>query len=96
MMLACAKRSVSQDEIDLAVDAIEDKLTRSLSSEIEASQIGEMVMMALAPLDRVAYVRFASVYRNFKDIGEFQEMLSDLDALDQKELIAENQETLPL
>ncbi|MEO2159028.1 MAG: ATP cone domain-containing protein, partial [bacterium] len=96
MMLACAKRSVSQDEIDLAVDAIEDKLTRSLSSEIEASQIGEMVMMALAPLDRVAYVRFASVYRNFKDIGEFQEMLSDLDAQDQKELIAENQETLPL
>ena len=95
-MLACAKRSVSQDEIDLAVDAIEDKLTRSLSSEIQASQIGEMVMLALAPLDRVAYVRFASVYRNFKDIGEFQEMLSDLDAQDQKELIAENQETLPL
>jgi transcriptional repressor NrdR len=96
MMLACAKRSVAQDNIDLAVDTIEDKITRSLTSEIEASQIGEMVMAALASLDRVAYVRFASVYRNFKDIGEFQEMLSDLNAQEQKELIAENQETLLL
>lgn len=96
MMLACAKRSVAQDNIDLAVDTIEDKITRSVTSEIEASQIGEMVMAALASLDRVAYVRFASVYRNFKDIGEFQEMLSDLNAQEQKELIAENQETLLL
>ena len=96
MMLACAKRSVAQDKIDLAVDTIEDKITRSVTSEIEASQIGEMVMAALASLDRVAYVRFASVYRNFKDIGEFQEMLSDLNAQEQKELIAENQETLLL
>ena len=96
MMVACTKRSISQDEIELAVDNIEDQLTRSLTSEIEASKLGDMVMTVLASLDRVAYVRFASVYRNFKDIGEFQDMLSDLDAKEQKKLIAENQEILPL
>ena len=96
MMVACTKRSVSQDEIELAADNIEDELTRSLTSEIEASKLGDMVMTVLASLDRVAYVRFASVYRNFKDIGEFQDILSDLDAKEQKQLIAENQEILPL
>ncbi len=96
MMLACTKRSISQDKIEMAVDDIEDKLTQSLTSEIEASQLGDMAMTLLASLDRVAYVRFASVYRNFKDIGEFQEILSDLDSKKQEELIAENQEILPL
>ena len=96
IMLACAKRCVSQDEIDSAVDHIEDELTRSLITEIRASDLGEMVMIALANLDRVAYVRFASVYRNFEDIGEFQEMLTDLDNKEHEKMIAQDQRDLPL
>jgi transcriptional repressor NrdR len=53
-------------------------------------------MQHLAPLDRVAYVRFASVYRNFQDIGEFQDMVHDLNAEEQRQGTAQNQEELPL
>ena len=63
--LACTKRSVSQEDIDAVVDNVEDDLSKDVNTEVPASQIGEMVMACLEPLDRVAYVRFASVYRNF-------------------------------
>ena len=94
--IACAKRSVSQDDIDAVVDAIEDDLTRQVRSEVPASEIGEMVMDRLGPLDRVAYVRFASVYRNFQDIGEFQDMVHDLHEREHRSVRSENQEELPL
>ena len=93
--LACAKRSVSQEEIDAVLDAIEDELTKSVLTEVPASRIGEMVMARLAPLDRVAYVRFASVYRNFQDIGEFQDMVHDLHAEELRQDRAKNQEEFP-
>lgn len=94
--IACAKRPVSQDDIDALVDAIEDTLTGQLQSEVSASHIGEMVMERLTPLDRVAYVRFASVYRNFQDIGEFQEVVRDLHTQEVRKVRSRNQEELPL
>ena len=63
------------DDIDAFVDAIEQKLQDYGSKEIPTSQIGEWVMEALPALDEVAYVRFASVYRQFKDVNEFMEEL---------------------
>ena len=94
--IACAKRPVTQDDIDVLVDSIEDALTGQLRSEVPASSIGELVMEWLAPLDRVAYVRFASVYRNFQDIGEFQEVVHDLNTQEAKMVRSRNQEELPL
>jgi transcriptional repressor NrdR len=94
--LACAKRPVAEGDIDAVVDAVEENLTRTASFEVASSQIGEVVMEHLAPLDRVAYVRFASVYRNFQDIGEFQDMVHDLNAEERRQGSAKNQEELPL
>lgn len=72
---ACEKLAVSMTDIDTFVDAIEQKLQDYGSKEIPTSQIGEWVMEALPALDEVAYVRFASVYRQFKDVNEFMEEL---------------------
>ena len=94
--IACAKRPVTEADIDAIVDAVEEKLTRAVSSEVSSSQIGEIVMDHLAPLDRVAFVRFASVYRNFQDIGEFQDMVHDLNAEERRLGSARHQEELPL
>jgi transcriptional repressor NrdR len=84
--IACAKRPVTEADID----------ARTAGFEISSSRIGEIVMEHLAPLDRVAYVRFASVYRNFQDIGEFQDMVHDLNAEERRQGSARNQEELPL
>ena len=94
--IACAKRPVTQDDIDALVDAIEDDVTGQVRSEVPASRIGEMVMERIAPLDRVAYIRFASVYRNFQDIGEFQEVVHDLNTQEERRVRSRNQEELPL
>ena len=67
---ACAKRPVSQDAVEQMVDDIEFKLRRSGRGEIAASVIGDMVMEGLRHLDGIAYIRFASVYRDFADIEE--------------------------
>lgn len=72
---ACEKLPVSMTDIDSFVDAIEQKLQDFGSKEIPTRQIGEWVMEALPALDEVAYVRFASVYRQFKDVNEFMEEL---------------------
>ena len=94
--IACAKRPVTPDAIDGLVDSIQDALTAELRSEVPGSRIGELVMERLAPLDRVAYIRFASVYRNFHDIGEFQEVVRDLNTQEAEEVRARNQKELPL
>jgi transcriptional repressor NrdR len=75
---ACEKRPVSMDAIELAVDRIERQLQERGEKEVPSSVIGEAVMQALHALDPVAYVRFASVYRSFKDVGEFMRELEDL------------------
>ena len=69
--VACRKRPVPTEAIETAVAAIEDELAGMLRREIEASTLGEIVMRELRKLDEVAYVRFASVYRAFDDVGEF-------------------------
>jgi transcriptional repressor NrdR len=78
MKLALRKRPVSTEQIDSAVERIEEKLLNLGVREIPSSRIGELVMRELKKLDKVAYVRFASVYRSFKDIHEYMSALSNL------------------
>ncbi|PID75620.1 MAG: transcriptional regulator NrdR [Deltaproteobacteria bacterium] len=68
---ACEKRNVSRDRIDAFADALEAKLQDYGAREIPSAAVGEWVMEGLSELDAVAYVRFASVYRQFKDVNEF-------------------------
>jgi transcriptional repressor NrdR len=75
---ACEKRPVSRDAIDLFVDEIEHKLQDLGAKEVPSKVIGEWVMETLSTLDEVAYVRFASVYRQFKDVNEFMDELKNL------------------
>ncbi len=75
---ACEKRPVSIATIEKVVDQIEVSLHESGEKEINASRIGEAIMEALQSLDEVAYVRFASVYRQFRDINEFMADLTDI------------------
>jgi transcriptional repressor NrdR len=75
---ACEKRPVPFDKLEQLVDKIERDLVESGDKEIDSSRIGEVVMRGLKALDQVAYVRFASVYRSFKDIHEFMAELSHL------------------
>jgi transcriptional repressor NrdR len=75
---ACEKRPVSRDKIDQFVDEIEHKLQDYGSKEVSSQVIGEWVMEDLPQLDEVAYVRFASVYRQFKDVNEFMDELKSL------------------
>ncbi|MDR2017720.1 MAG: transcriptional regulator NrdR [Syntrophobacterales bacterium] len=75
---ACEKRPVSITNLEKIVLRIEHNLLEKGEKEIKASEIGEMVMAELRKLDEIAYVRFASVYRQFRDISEFMEELTDL------------------
>lgn len=79
---ACDKRAVTMEQMDALVSDVETTLQNSLQNEVGSSRIGEMVMERLKALDEVAYVRFASVYRQFKDIGAFMDELNRL--LDEK------------
>lgn len=72
---ACYKRPISVDEIEAVVDEVETKIFNMEEREISSSVIGELVMDALRELDAVAYVRFASVYREFKDVNTFMDEL---------------------
>ena len=72
--LACTKRPISEDQIEAMVDEIERLLYNRQDKEVESSEIGEMVMERLRTLDQVAYVRFASVYRQFEDVQEFRKI----------------------
>ena len=78
MIKSCEKRPVSMQDLEKATDNIEYKLVNSLKAEVSSIEIGEMVMEELKKLDEVAYVRFASVYRQFSDINTFFEELSEL------------------
>lgn len=75
---ACEKRPVSRDDIDDFVDEIEHKLQDYGAKEIPSKAVGEWVMAGLQRLDEVAYVRFASVYRQFKDVNEFMDELKTI------------------
>jgi transcriptional repressor NrdR len=78
MNLALRKRPVSTEQIDAAVERIEEKLLNLGVREIPSSRIGELVMRELKKLDKVAYVRFASVYRSFEDVDEFRAVVDEI------------------
>ena len=78
MIRACEKRPVSLAELERIADEIEQELQNSMEREIRTADIGEMVMERLRSVDQVAYVRFASVYRQFKDIDTFMAELNKL------------------
>ena len=78
ILIACTKRSVSMAQIDALVSQVENSLKDQSKEEVSSKEIGEMVMARLKKLDQVAYVRFASVYRNFQDMDEF---LSEIETL---------------
>ncbi|MGJ9418626.1 transcriptional regulator NrdR [Massilia sp. CMS3.1] len=78
LMLALRKRPVSAEAIDAAVASIEEKLLISGRREVDTGHVGELVMQELKRLDEIAYIRFASVYKDFKDLAEFQQALVEV------------------
>lgn len=79
ILRACEKRPISVSDIEKLIDGIEAKIQASMEKEVSTSFIGEEIMAGLRKLDDVAYVRFASVYREFKDVKNFYEELQQLD-----------------
>ena len=77
-MLALRKRPVSADAVDGAIARIEERLLSSGEREVVSERIGELVMRELKKLDKVAYVRFASVYRSFEDVDEFADVIREV------------------
>ncbi|BDB25119.1 transcriptional repressor NrdR [Cupriavidus sp. TA19] len=80
MRLALRKRPVSAEAIDEAITRIEERLLSLGEKEIASSQVGELVMIELRKLDKIAYIRFASVYRSFEDVSEFSDVLAEVTA----------------
>ena len=79
LSLALRKRNIDQDKIEKIVNSIVRKLENSGETEIKSSLIGEYIMDALSHLDQVAYVRFASVYKNFREVKDFEDFLDNLE-----------------
>ena len=78
LLHACEKRPISIDKLQEIVESVETKIQSDMKKEIASKEIGEMVMAELQKIDKVAYVRFASVYREFQDVEDFSEQLSAL------------------
>ncbi len=78
MTLALRKRPVSTKQVDAAVEQIEEKLLNLGLREVASIRLGELVMLELKKLDRIAYIRFASVYRSFEDIDEFKTLADEV------------------
>jgi transcriptional repressor NrdR len=78
MMLALRKRPVTTESLDAAIDRIEEKLVQMAEREVATDRIGELVIRELKKLDKVAYIRFASVYRNFEDLDEFSDAIREV------------------
>ncbi len=78
MMLALRKRPVTTESVDAAIDRIEEKLVTLGEREVPSDKIGELVMRELKKLDKIAYIRFASVYRNFEDVEEFSDAIREV------------------
>ena len=78
MMLALRKRPVSVEQVDAALERIQDKLLATAAREVPSTRLGELVMRELKRIDKVAYVRFASVYRSFEDVDEFRQLIRDI------------------
>jgi transcriptional repressor NrdR len=78
MSLALRKRPVSIEQVDAALEHIQEKLLSSGAREVASTKLGELVMRELKKIDKVAYVRFASVYRSFEDVDEFRQLIRDI------------------
>ncbi len=78
MLLALRKRPVSVEQLDAAIERIRDKLLATAARELPSARLGELVMRELKRIDKVAYVRFASVYRSFEDVDEFRQLIRDI------------------
>ena len=78
MLLALRKRPVSVEQVDAAIERIQDKLLASGAREVPSARLGDYVMRELKRMDKVAYVRFASVYRSFEDVDEFRQLIRDI------------------
>lgn len=78
MGLALRKRPVSVEQVDAALERIQEKLLTSGAKEVPSTRLGELVMRELKRIDKVAYVRFASVYRSFEDVDEFRQLIRDI------------------
>ena len=78
LMLALRKRPVSAEAVDGAIQRIEEKLLTSGAREVVSGHIGELVMRELKRLDKIAYIRFASVYKSFEDVAEFQDAIAEV------------------
>lgn len=78
MMIALRKRQVATDKVDAAIDRIEEKLRATGEREVPSAKVGELVMRELARLDKVAYIRFASVYRSFDTPDDFREAVLEV------------------
>lgn len=78
MLLALRKRPVSIEQVDAALERIQDKLLASAAKEVPSARLGELLMRELKRIDKVAYVRFASVYRSFEDVDEFRQLIRDI------------------
>jgi len=78
MQLALRKRPVSIEQIDAAMDRIQEQLLAAGAREVPSTRLGELVMRELKRIDKVAYVRFASVYRSFEDVDEFRQLIRDI------------------
>lgn len=84
-MIALRKRPVDPDRVDRVINSIVRRLESAGESEIQGEMIGELVMEALAALDQVAYVRFASVYRNFREAKDFEAFITDEISVENKQ-----------
>ena len=91
MKISLRKRPIDDERIEMVINGIVRRLESSGESEIKSETVGQMVMEALLNLDQVAYVRFASVYRNFQDAGEFQEFVDEMTAAQKREALRRNQ-----
>ncbi|MBQ7227154.1 MAG: transcriptional repressor NrdR [Clostridia bacterium] len=89
---ACEKRPVTAEQVNSAVDRIEKQIYNTLLQEISSKQIGELVMLELKNIDEVAYVRFASVYRDFRDVTTFVEFIGDLERIIKEEKVVPKDE----
>lgn len=84
MTLALRKRPVNTESVATAIDRIEDKLVQLAEREVTSDRIGELVMRELKKLDKVAYIRFASVYRNFEDVDAFSKAIREVSPTSKK------------
>ena len=84
LMLALRKRPVSATTVDAAINSIEEKILSLGEREIGTQRIGEFIMEELKQLDKIAYIRFASVYRSFEDVSEFQNVIAEIASTTEK------------